>query len=428
MSGNRSQGWNAGGRLWLGMRLGLGILLVGNSLLECGVAEEPRGLRFESLQLKVDANEGIDIADVDGDGQPDLIAGRNWYKAPEYVPRPLRSVEDWNGYVTSNGDFAFDVNGNGRPDVIAGGFLQTEIHWYENPGEEGLRLGQHWKKHLLVDTKLSQNEGNMFVDLDGDGTPEFLVNSWNKDNPLCAWKLVMEERQETINEKQGSETVQRTITRQVPTMKRWVIGERANGHGMAVGDINNNGRLDILVGEGWYEQPAENADTQPWIYHPDWTGLQAAVPCVITDVNGNSKNDIIWAKGHDYGLFWWESHGQAEDGSLQWTEHEIDRSYSQAHALVLADLDGDGRPELITGKRHRAHNGRDPGGNEPPCVYYYKWDPKTVQFTRYPIDTSGKVGIGLQIRVADLDGDGRPDIAVAGKSGTYVLFNRGMEK
>ena len=102
-------------------------------------------------------------------------------------------------------------------------------------------------------------------------------------------------------------------------------------------------------------------------------------------------------------------------------------SYSQAHAMILADLDGDGQPELITGKRHRAHNGRDPGGQEPACVYYYKWDPKTVKFTRYPIDVSGKVGIGLQIRVADLNADSLVDVAVAGKSGTYVLFNRGKK-
>ncbi|MCA8984409.1 MAG: VCBS repeat-containing protein [Planctomycetaceae bacterium] len=407
-------------------RTGLLSLLAGMlTLCTVGAAEE--GLRFEAKRLSVDANEGIDIADVDGDGQLDIISGRNWYRAPEYVPHPLRLIEDWNGYVTSNGDFAYDVNGDGRPDVIAGGFLNTEIHWFENPGEEGLRLGQLWKKHVLVDTKLSQNEGNMFLDLNENGTPEFLVNSWNKTNPLCAWKLTLVDQTETIREKQGNETVEKTVTRRVPSLERWVIGQRANGHGMAVGDLNNDGRLDILTGEGWYEQPAKNSDTEPWIHRADWANLHAAVPCVVHDVNQDGKNDIIWAKGHDFGIYWWESKGQSADGSLEWVEHEVDMSYSQAHAMILADLDGDGQPELITGKRHRAHNGRDPGGQEPACVYYYKWDPKTVKFTRYPIDVSGKVGIGLQIRVADLNADSLVDVAVAGKSGTYVLFNRGKK-
>ena len=56
-----------------------------------------------------------------------------------------------------------------------------------------------------------------------------------------------------------------------------------------------------------------------------------------------------------------------------------------------------------------------------PCLYYYKWDPKTKQFTRVTID-EGHVGCGLQIVAADLNSDQRTDIAVAGKSGTYLLI------
>jgi len=394
-------------------------------------AEDPgqsqKGVQFRTQQLTVDANEGIAVADVDQDGQLDIISGRNWFRGPDYHPRPLRNIDDWNGYVTSNGDFTFDVNNDGFPDVIAGGFLQTELAWFENPGKEGLELGQQWKRHLLVDTKLSQNEGNMFVDLNGDNIPELLVNSWNGTNPLCAWKLTTEDREETVTQKVKGKPVEKKITRTVPAMERWVIGQRANGHGMAVGDLNNDGRDDIMVGEGWYEQPAENAESQEWIYHADWTGLHAAIPCVVVDVNEDGRNDLIWAKGHDYGLYWWEIEGQNEDGSLQWTEHKIDSEFSQAHALELGDIDGDGEPELITGKRYRAHNGRDPGGNDPVGMYYYKWNPRDGKFSRYTIETSRPVGIGLQIRLVDLNGDGRLDIAVAGKSGTHLLFNEGLK-
>ena len=92
--------------------------------------------------LTVDGNEGIDIADFNNDGKLDVIAGRNWYPAPDFVPHPVRTIEDWNGYVQSNGDFAHDVNGDGLTDVISFSFLPTEVHWYENPGIDVLKLGK----------------------------------------------------------------------------------------------------------------------------------------------------------------------------------------------------------------------------------------------------------------------------------------------
>ena len=115
-----------------------------------------------------------------------------------------------------------------------------------------------------------------------------------------------------------------------------------------------------------------------------------------------------------------------DDGEIEFKEHMIDREYSQPHSLAWADLTGDGNPELITGKRYYAHNGRDPGGEEVPCMYYYTLDKKTAKFTRHTID-EGQVGTGLQIVVEDLNADGKNDIAVAGKSGTHVLINQGVE-
>lgn len=367
-------------------------------------------LEFSIQALTVDANEGIAVADFNQDGKLDIAAGRNWYAAPDFVARSLRNIDDWNGYVESNGDFACDVNGDGRIDVIAGSFLPTAVYWYENPGPDKLALGLQWPKHLLVDTGYSANEGTLMHDIDGDGRPEWITNSWNKNNPTIIWRLA------TTTSGDGSEA-QESVQ-----LIAHVIGENANGHGMGFGDINNDGREDVMVGTGWYERPAAGPFSSAWTFHADWV-LPASVPCIIRDVDGDGINDILWAKGHDYGLFWWQGQGPNEQGKLQWKEHLIDKSYSQAHCLHMADLDGDGALELITGKRVRAHNGRDPGGTEQACLYYYKWIQAQLRFERHTI-AEGLVGTGLQIRTADLDGNGKLDIAVAGKSGTYLLFQK----
>lgn len=371
-------------------------------------ADEPsEALRFKIIPLAVDANEGIAAGDIDGDGKIDLTAGRNWYKGDEWVARPLRAIEDWNGYVQSNGDFLYDVNGDGRLDVIAGSFIPTEVHWYENPGAEALRLGKSWTQHVLVDTGDSTNEGQLMVDIDGDGRPEWVVNSWRKGVPMRVWRLV-----DCPPQPNGA------IVKMVPA----TLGEAANGHGIGVGDLNGDGRTDVLVGEGWYEQPESDPWNQPWTFHRDWD-LQASLPMLVRDLDGDGRNDLIFGYGHNFGLFWWQNLGADANGKLQWKEHLIDRGFSQPHVLVWADLDGDGQDELITGKRYYAHNGGDPGGQDPPCLFYYKWNPETLQFKRFVIDQE-RVGTGLQIVAEDLNGDGKVDIAVAGKSGTYVILQQ----
>lgn len=140
-------------------------------------------VRFTPRLLTVDLNEGIDVADLNNDGKLDVLAGRNWFAAPDFIPRPVRTVPDWNQYVESNGDFTYDLNGDGYLDVVSGSFLPTEVYWFENPGEPALSRGEMWEPHLLVNTELSENERSFFRDLDGESVPEWITNSWNKKNP-----------------------------------------------------------------------------------------------------------------------------------------------------------------------------------------------------------------------------------------------------
>ncbi len=179
---------------------------------------------------------------------------------------------------------------------------------------------------------------------------------------------------------------------------------------------------------GGTSAPAASVLAKPWRFHSETALPHPSCPFVVVDVNADGRNDLIWGKAHDYGLFWWEQGEPKPDGTTTWKEHLIDKSWSQVHCIVLADLNGDGRNELITGKRVRGHGDGDPGSFDPECLYYYQWN-KAGKFTRHEVAPPGRgVGTGMQICVADLNGDGRLDVAVPGKTGTWLLLNGGPAK
>jgi hypothetical protein len=281
-----------------------------------------------------------------------------------------------------------------------------------------LLRGYLWPKHLLADTGYATNEACYLIDLDGDGKPEWFSNQWNKNVPTIIWKFSTEVRK--IEGRKGQKT--EVVDREMPTLVGHTIGAE-NGHGVAFGDINNDGRDDILFGRGWYERPASGDPlSQQWKCHLDWE-LHGSCPMLVYDVDGDGKNDLVWSDSHNYGLFLWRGLGPDASGKLQFEQKLIDNSFSQAHCLHLADLDGDGVDELITGKRIRAHNDGDPGAKDPPIMRYYVWNRETKAFDAYTIN-QGLVGAGMQIRTADIDKDGDVDIVVAGKEGTQILFNQ----
>jgi len=345
-------------------------------------------------RLGTDHAEGITTLDMNGDGRADLLSGAYWYENPgpqggAWTRHQYREAGILNEFVSDCGEWTIDVNHDGRPDVVTTGWMLNGIFWYENPG----KLGAPWKQHFI--TNSWDTEGGWEADINGDGHPDLIFSHYGHMGVL--W-----------------------IDFSGPEPKVHHVGTRAeDGHGIGVADIDGDGKADILTPNGWFRQI--DADKDQWDWHGDWQMGDAGFPIIGYDVNNDGKTDIIYGHGHSYGLYWLEQKGSGAHRT--WVKHTIDESYSQIHALKLVDLDGDGQPELLTGKRYRGHSGHDPGSYDPLVVYYYKIDRKTAKFTRYAISVNGTAAAGTQFVTGDLDGDGDIDIATAGKTGVHFFEN-----
>jgi hypothetical protein len=364
------------------------------------------------------------VLDIDGDGKLDIAAGRNYYLAPNWTKHAdYRDGAESNGPdVDDNYEGSMDVNNDGRMDVLSSGWMRRQgIWWYENPGKPGVK----WNSYPLLEA--DGVEGMVIGNLAGHGGKDVLVNYFaRKPGRGLSWFEHLD---------------------QAPWFKQHSLGPENVGvsHGSGIGDINGDGREDVVTTSGWFESPPHPVE-DPWIWHPDYEFTPygsarpggAGLPILVTDVNGDGLNDIIMGSDHGYGLAWFEQ--KLENGKRRFVKHWIETDYPTFHTMALADLDGDGKPELITGKQLLAHNGGDVGGYEPVFVFYYKFH--EGRFERHILSQSYLtpyfgpnsknepppnyvIGVGMRLSVADLDGNGKLDVVVACRSGLYVFFNQG---
>ncbi|MCO5053122.1 MAG: FG-GAP-like repeat-containing protein [Verrucomicrobiae bacterium] len=374
----------------------------------------PRRDPFRKLQLSDQFYaEGAACADFNQDGQLDIVAGPFWYAGPdftqrhEYRPAQTFDPRDYSdNFLTYTGDF----NGDGRPDVLCIPYPGKEGYWYENPGA----VAGPWPRHLYY--PMVGNESPSLADMNGDGRPELIFNN---DGYIgyAAYQLAKPEAPWTFH----------AVSPRHERYQRFT-------HGIGAGDLNGDGRMDLLEAAGWWEQPVNAAVDAPWIFHPHQFA-EAASHMLVTDVDGDGLNDVICSwHCHLYGLLWWQQQ-RAAGGNITWQRHEIlsphpdvtsnQFRFSQPHSMALADMNGDGLMDFVTGKRFWAHG---PTGDQEPdapaiVCWFELWRDAngSARFVPHLIDDDS--GVGTEVTVADLNADGRPDVIVANKKGVFAHFN-----
>ncbi len=352
-----------------------------------GVSAENK-YQWQRIVLNEKSNfEASGVADINKDGKLDIISGDAWYAAPDWKSNPILPIPDDGHYRVDFANTPLDVNGDGWTDIVSCNWHHQSVVWRQNPGKSGA-----WIEHEV--DKPGNSETAIDVDVDGDGKIDFLPD-----------------------------VAQKTIWYRIENGKLvgYEVSPNIAGHGIGFGDVNGDGRRDILRPSGWFEAPKDRLK-EPWTFHAEWNMGATGEEIIAHDFTGDGLADIWWSMGHDYGVFWLEQTKETEPAK-KWIRHEVDKDWSMGHAARLVDLDGDGKMEIVTGKRKYAHD-TDPGAEDPQVVFIYSFDGASKTFQRETVHKGDGDGVGLAPNVVDVNADGRLDLVLPGKTGLYLYLQK----
>lgn len=483
------------------------------------IKQAPGALTYRMVQVQSDfLAESCSIADYNHDGIPDLSSGRRWYEGPDFtkvhifrgghdaLPRfgngsglPSSATnETFAGASDDWADYPVDVDGDGWTDIIniANPESSSTVvspapkpqpsssgYWYKNPGSPANATDDFWAASLISDDLNMEEHG--IADLDGDGKPEILgackscasgtvgpkgyyAADWS--HPTAPWTF-------------------HSVTRSY----EFPFGGTGMLNGIGVGDVNGDGRPDLLERSGIWLQPATlpALPTTGWDQATSWvpagfalfsqvgdsTGTMGGSQMFAVDVDGDGLTDVIsaeWAYG--WGLSWYQQVPPGVGSCLGATvtdmsaspscfvKHQImntnspadlalyNVSFSELHAMQVVDMDGDGLPDIVAGKDWLACpyscNAVDPMGT--PVLYVFKLvreaspaqagkahfephlinaatpAPTTPGKEAFPAVWTGGSGVGRQIAVGQINPqtDGIMDLCIASKLGLFVYFGQ----
>ena len=369
-------------------------ILLGALLAAFAVASRPPDLPFDKKTLDLGASETAAFADMNGDGKLDIVSSEYWYEAPAWKQHRFREIAFASNYIDDFSDLPFDADGDGKVDIVSCAWFGKNLTFWKNPGAKG----GMWKS---TDIQAGASiEFCFLVDLDNDGQAREVLPQFGDTKQPLAW----------YEFKNGAWQTHK-------------VSDKSYGHGIGAGDVNKDGRADVLVPTGWFEAPAD-ARTGTWTWHGDFEplGLKSTSFMHVLDCDGDGRNDIVTGLAHDYGLLYLRNLGEGK-----WQKNVIDDSWSQPHAITIVDLNKDGQLDVLTGKRYMAHNGKDPGEREPLGVYWFEWRKLPngkLDWARHIVDFGTRTGAGMQLPAADIDRDGDIDIVAPGKSGLFLFENR----
>jgi len=295
----------------------------------------------------------VEAADMDLDGDLDLIVSSMGVVFPNndrigtvfilendgrqsFTPRTI--LENTSRVVDAQ---AADLDGDGDIDLVLAqfGYDQGEVSWLERVGP------WEFRRHVLSD--LSGSINVCIADFDGDSRPDIAA-------------LISQQWEEIyFFRNTGRGTFERN--------RIWgSTNEDYGSSGMSVADLNRDGRPDLVYSNGDGFGPAATPGPRPW-HGLQWfenTGggffryhrigdLPGAYSPIATDLDGDGATDVVasaayadWnnANRDVVSIMWFRN-----DGRMNFAPHVIARSPKDLITLAAADLDGDGRPELVTG-------------------------------------------------------------------------------